>query len=252
MDSAQRAVPKVSVVVPVRNEEGNLAPLLDDITAACAPLGAYEIIYVDDGSTDATPSRLADLSARLEPLRVIRHMRSCGQSAAVRTGVRQARAAIVVTLDGDGQNDPAFIPAMVAKLDAGGARAGLVQGQRLGRQDTGFKKLQSRIANGVRSRVLRDATRDTGCGLKCFRREAYLALPYFDALHRFMPALMIREGYDVLLHDVKDRPRLSGVSNYGFFDRLWVGIIDLAGVRWLINRRRNIPQLVDSNPETLK
>jgi glycosyltransferase involved in cell wall biosynthesis len=162
----------------------------------------------------------------------------------VRSGVRHARAPIVATLDGDGQNDPSFLPAMLAALQQAGLQTGLVQGQRVGRKDTGFKKLQSRIANGVRGRLLEDGTRDAGCGLKCFRREAYLALPYFDALHRFMPALMVREGYRVVHLDVRDRPRLSGVSNYGFFDRLWVGILDLVGVWWLIRRRRRVPQIV--------
>lgn len=241
--------PKLSVVVPVRNEQGNVAPLVGDIAAACAGLGDYEIIYVNDGSTDGTKAALAELMKTHKVLRVISHAASCGQSAAVRTGVRHARAPVVVTLDGDGQNDPAFIPAMVAKLEASGPGTGLVQGQRIGRQDTGFKKFQSRVANGVRGWILKDDTRDTGCGLKCFRREAYLALPYFDALHRFMPALMKREGYGVAHVDVKDRPRLTGVSNYGFFDRLWVGIIDLGGVRWLIRRRRSVPQAAEMNLE---
>lgn len=237
----------LSVVVPVRNEVGNIAPLLADIEAACAPVGAFEVVYVNDGSTDGTPAILRELAETRPWLRVVTHAQSCGQSAAVRTGVRHARAPIVATLDGDGQNDPGFLPAMVEKLQQGGMGAGLVQGQRVGRKDTGFKKMQSRIANGVRGAVLRDSTRDTGCGLKCFRREAYLALPYFDALHRFMPALMAREGYEVLHHDVRDRPRLTGVSNYGFFDRLWVGILDLAGVWWLIRRRKRVPQVMAEN-----
>lgn len=233
--------PLVTVVVPVRNEAGNVAPLVGEIEAALAPLGAFEVVYVDDGSTDETPKVLAGLRAERPWLRQIRHERSCGQSAAVRTGVRAARAPIVATIDGDGQNDPAYIPALFAALEAAGPRAGIAAGQRLGRKDTGFKKLQSRIANGVRSRVLRDGTRDTGCGLKAFRKDVYLSLPYFDALHRFMPALVRREGLEVVLVDVVDRPRLTGVSNYGFFDRLWVGILDLAGVWWLIRRRRSVP-----------
>lgn len=239
--------PILSVVVPVRNEAGNVAPLLADIEAACAPLSAFEVIYVNDGSSDGTAAALAELAASRPWLRVVTHAQSCGQSAAVRSGVRHAHAPVVATLDGDGQNDPVFLPRMLEALQAAGLQAGLVQGQRVGRKDTGFKKLQSRIANGVRGRLLKDGTRDTGCGLKCFRREAYLALPYFDALHRFMPALMVREGYQVVHVDVRDRPRLSGVSNYGFFDRLWVGIMDLIGVWWLIRRRRRIPQIV---PET--
>jgi dolichol-phosphate mannosyltransferase len=237
-------VPVISVVVPVRNEIGNLGPLLADIEKACQPLGAFEVVYVNDGSSDGTAAALAELGASRPWLRVVTHAQSCGQSAAVRSGVRHARSAVVATLDGDGQNDPAFLPAMLEALQKAGQQAGLVQGQRVGRKDTGFKKLQSRVANGVRGWLLKDSTRDTGCGLKCFRREAYLALPYFDALHRFMPALMVREGYGVEHVDVRDRPRLSGVSNYGFFDRLWVGIMDLVGVWWLIRRRRRVPQIV--------
>lgn len=238
---------RLSVVVPVRNEAGNIGPLVAEIAAACAALAPFEIIYVDDGSTDATPAALA-AARRVHPtLRVLRHRASCGQSAAVRSGVRAARAPLVATLDGDGQNDPAFIPRLVAALDAAGPGAGLAQGQRVGRKDGRLKTLQSRIANGVRRRILRDATRDTGCGLKVFRRAVYLGLPYFDALHRFMPALVAREGFAVVHVDVVDRPRLSGRSNYGLFDRLWVGLLDLGGVWWLIRRRRRIPDLVPAD-----
>ena len=236
--------PRLSIVVPVRNEQGNIAPLVGDIETACAGISAFELIYVDDGSSDGTAAALVGLALTRPWLRVVRHAQSCGQSAAVRSGVRAAKAPIVATLDGDGQNDPAFIPAMLAQIEAAGPSAGLVQGQRVGRKDTGFKRMQSRIANKVRGAILKDGTRDTGCGLKCFRRDAYLALPYFDALHRFMPALMVREGLTVLHHDVRDRQRLTGVSNYGFFDRLWVGILDLAGVWWLIRRRKRVPQIV--------
>ena len=232
--------PTLSVVVPIRNEGGNIAPLVAEIEAALARRGAFEVIYVDDGSTDRSGAELARLRADRPWLRHIRHAASCGQSAAIRTGVLAARAPAVVTLDGDGQNDPAFIPALHDRLL--GTGCGLVQGQRVGRRDTGSKKLQSRIANAVRGAILQDGTRDTGCGLKCFRRDVYLNLPYFDALHRFMPALVKRDGHAVELVDVVDRPRLTGVSNYGLLDRLWVGIVDLAGVRWLIRRRRRVPQ----------
>lgn len=242
MTQETAASPLVAVIVPVRNEEGNIASLIAEIEAALEPNGSFEIIYVNDGSTDGTPQVLSRLMETRPHLRRIDHSYSCGQSAAVRTGVRAARAPVCVTLDGDGQNDPAFIPEMIAVLQEAGPGCGLVQGQRIGRQDSGFKRLQSRVANAVRGRILKDGTRDTGCGLKCFRREAYLALPYFDALHRFMPALMKREGYSLAYVDVRDRPRLTGVSNYGFLDRLWVGIVDLAGVRWLIKRRRVIPR----------
>jgi dolichol-phosphate mannosyltransferase len=229
------------VVVPVRNEAGNIAPLVAEIAAALRGR-AFEIVYVNDGSSDATEQELRGLMAQHPWLRQIRHEKSCGQSAAIRTGVAMAHAPVVVTLDGDGQNDPTFIPALIATLEAGAPRLGLVAGQRTGRKATGFKKLQSRIANAVRSTVLKDGTRDTGCGLKAFRRDLFLALPYFDALHRFLPALVRREGFAIGYVDVVDRPRGRGVSNYGFWDRLWVGILDLAGVWWLIRRKKRIPQ----------
>ncbi|MBB5047921.1 glycosyltransferase involved in cell wall biosynthesis [Rhodopseudomonas rhenobacensis] len=233
--------PAVSIVVPVRNEADNVAPLIAEIAAALDGRWAYEIIYVDDGSTDATPQRIAALRQSNANLRQIRHAASSGQSAAVRSGVRAAQGGIVATLDGDGQNNPAFLPNLITALEQGGARVGLAAGQRLGRKDTGFKKIQSRIANKVRDAILRDGTRDSGCGLKAFRREVYLSLPYFDGLHRFMPALVRREGFDIAFVDVTDRPRLSGVSNYGFFDRLWIGIMDLVGVWWLIRRKKSTP-----------
>jgi len=236
----QASTPAVTVVVPVRNEAGNIAPLVAEIAAALK--ADFEIVYVNDGSSDATETELRGLMASRPFLRQIRHAASCGQSAAVRTGVAHARAPIVVTLDGDGQNNPAFIPELLRVLEAN-PRIGLVAGQRVGRKDTGFKKLQSRIANGVRGAVLRDGTRDTGCGLKAFRRDVFLALPYFDGLHRFLPALVRREGYEIGYVDVVDRPRGAGVSNYGMWDRLWVGILDLAGVWWLIRRKRRVPDV---------
>ena len=233
--------PAVSVVVPVRNEAGNIAPLVAEIEAALADR-SLEIVYVNDGSTDGTEAELLSLMAARPHLRQIRHATSCGQSAAIRSGVQNARAPTVVTLDGDGQNDPGFIPILVNVLEGGSPRLGLVAGQRVGRKATGFKRMQSRIANKVRAAVLKDGTRDTGCGLKAFRRDLFLALPYFDGLHRFLPALVRREGFEIGYVDVVDRPRRHGVSNYGFWDRLWIGILDLAGVWWLIRRRRRVPQ----------
>ena len=240
--SAPEAAPvDVSIVVPVRNEQDNVAPLIAEITAALDGRWPYEIIYVNDGSTDATPARLAELMQTRANLRRIDHAASSGQSAAVRTGVRNARGAIVATLDGDGQNNPAFLPNLISAIQDGGGRVGLAAGQRVGRKDTGFKKAQSKIANAVRNAILKDGTRDTGCGLKAFRRDVFLSMPYFDGLHRFLPALVRREGFDIAYVDVTDRPRHSGVSNYGFFDRLWIGIMDLAGVWWLIRRKRTTP-----------
>jgi dolichol-phosphate mannosyltransferase len=245
MSEVREAQPSVSVVVPVRNEAGNIAPLVAEIAAALAGGPPFEVIYVNDGSWDGTEAELAGLMATRPWLRQVKHAASCGQSAAVRTGVAHAHAPVVATLDGDGQNDPAFIPAMIAVLNTDGGHVGLVAGQRVGRKDTGFKKFQSRIANGVRGAVLRDGTRDTGCGLKAFRRDVFLALPYFDGLHRFLPALVRREGYEIGYVDVVDRSRRAGVSNYGLWDRLWVGILDLLGVWWLIRRKKRVPQATE-------
>src|ERR1700761_9551037 len=231
----------VSIVVPVRNEADNIAPLIAEIAAALDGRWPYEIVYVNDGSTDATAERLVSIMKDRINLRQMRHATSGGQSAAVRTGVRAARGEIVATRDGDGQNNPAFLPALISAVESGGERTGLAAGQIVGRKDTGFKKMQSRIANAVRKAILHDGTRDTGCCLKAFRREVFLAMPYFDGLHRFLPALVRREGYDIVYVDVIDRPRHSGVSNYGFFDRLWIGIMDLAGVWWLIRRKKPTP-----------
>ena len=229
----------------MRNEADNIAPLIAEITAALDTRWEYEIIYVNDGSTDATAERLTAAVKERQNLRQLRHAVSAGQSAAVRSGVRAARGAIVATLDGDGQNNPSFLSALISAVEQGGERTGLAAGQRVGRKDTGFKKLQSRIANSVRNAILHDGTRDTGCGLKAFRREVFLALPYFDGLHRFLPALVRREGYDIAYVNVVDRPRHSGVSNYGFFDRLWIGIMDLAGVWWLIRRKKPTPDVTE-------
>ena len=233
--------PQVTVVVPVRNEAGNLAPLMREIDEALAGRVPFEVIVVDDGSDDGTGGEVAELAARHAWLRQIRHATSCGKSAAIRSAVAAARAPLIVTLDGDGQNNPAFIPAFLARMEEAGAGCGLVHGQRLGRKDTAFKRLQSRVGNGVRRAILRDGTRDTACGFTCIRRDVYMNLPFFDALHRFLPALVRRDGYGVAHVDVVDRPRLKGVSKYGFFDRLGAGIVDLMGVGWLLARRRRVP-----------
>jgi len=234
----------VSVVVPVRNEAGNIAPLVAEIAGALKDR-SFEIVYVNDGSRDATEQELRALMSERPWLRQIRHTQSCGQSAAIRTGVATARAPLVVTIDGDGQNDPAFIPALIAAFEAGAPRVGLIAGQRVGRKATAFKKVQSRVANSIRSAVLKDRTRDTGCGLKAFRRDLFLSLPYFDGLHRFLPALVRREGLDIDYVEVVDRPRRHGASNYGFWDRLWIGMVDLFGVWWLIRRKKRVPEPVE-------
>ena len=234
--------PDVSIIVPVRNEAGNVGPLVAEIAAALADRWRFEVIYVNDGSTDGTEAELRALTAERPWLRQVHHTQSCGQSAALRSGVMAARAPLVASLDGDGQNDPAFLPKLIETLQAGSPRIGLVAGQRVGRKASGFKRFQSRVANMVRGAVLRDGTRDTGCGLKAFHRDLFLALPYFDGLHRFLPALVRREGREIGYVDVVDRPRGHGVSNYGFWDRLWIGIMDLFGVWWLIRRRKRVPE----------
>ena len=234
----------LSVVVPVRNEGPNIAGLIAEIEAALAAV-PHEIVYVDDGSTDDTPRRLADAQPTA-PLVVRRHRRSCGQSAAIITGVRAARGVWIATLDGDGQNDPADIPALLARAQAATGLV-LTAGHRVTRRDTRAKRVASRLANGIRARLLGDATPDTGCGLKLFRRDAFLDLPQFDHMHRYLPALFIRAGGRVESVPVNHRPRVSGSSKYGTLDRLWVGIFDLAGVYWL--QRRGSRPIVDAPGE---
>lgn len=235
---------ELSVVIPVRNEAANIAPLVAEIRAALDGRLEYEIVYVDDGSNDDTAAAIRALQRDLPQLRLLRHRRSCGQSAAVRTGVKAARAPFIATLDGDGQNDPADIPRLfeVAR-GAPAAEPLLVAGFRQKRRDSAVKRLSSKIANGVRSRLLGDATPDTGCGLKLFRRDLFLDLPFFDHIHRFLPAMVKRAGGRTVSVVVNHRPRERGRSNYGTLDRLFVGITDLLGVMWLMRRARN-PELL--------
>jgi dolichol-phosphate mannosyltransferase len=230
----------LSVVVPVKDEALNVGPLAREIATALAGEPSFEILFVDDGSVDGTAAELGALKAEIPALRVIEHGRNIGQSRAIRTGVRAARGIIIATLDGDGQNDPADIPRLLAILRGApeAERVGLVSGIRVHRQDTTNKRLASGFANRFRRTLLKDGAVDAGCGLKVFRRDAYLALPYFDHMHRFLIALMLREGYDVRYVEVEHRPRRHGASKYKNFHRAVVGLIDTFGVRWLQKRFR--------------
>ena len=231
-------MPQLSVVVPVHNERDNIVPLIEEIVAALRGRVALEIVYVDDASRDDSLAVLREARQRFPELRVLRHLSQSGQSTAVRTGVKAARGAWIATLDGDGQNDPADIPKLLAARDAGEAAVKCYAGWRVNRRDDALKRVSSKVANAVRSRILRDATPDTGCGLKLFEREAFLELPYFDHMHRFLPALFQRAGWQVRSVPVNHRPRTRGTSKYGMWNRLWVGIVDLRGVGWLIRRAR--------------
>ena len=230
----------LSVVIPAKNEQDNIAPLVKEIVTALRGACSFEIVYVDDGSTDNTYHVLRQLSLSHYPqLRVIRHAFSVGQSTAVHTGVYHARGELVITLDADGQNDPADIPALLLAAQAySPAQCFCVAGYRKSRKDTAWKRFQSRVANGVRSRFLHDDTPDTGCGMKLFPRETFLRLPYFDHMHRFIPALIKRLGGDVIVVQVNHRDRQHGTSNYTMMSRLWVGIIDMIGVLWLQKRAK--------------
>lgn len=229
--------PEVSIVVPVFDEEGAAPVLAREIADAFKGRNA-EIIFVDDCSRDGTVAALQRLMREVPQLRILQHQRNAGQSRAVRSGVLHAGGAIIVTLDGDGQNDPADAPRLVDRLKQGGAGLGLVGGRRARRRDSSAKRLASRIGNGVRKRLLNDQADDTGCGLKVFWRDAFLRLPYFDHIHRFLPALMLREGFEVAFEDVNHRPRTSGRSKYNNLGRLWVSLSDLYGVVWLNSRAR--------------
>jgi dolichol-phosphate mannosyltransferase len=235
---------KISIVVPVHNEAGNILPLIEEIEAAMAQAAAYEIIYVDDGSRDRTEAELKEAMQRYKTLRVIRHRQSCGQSTAIRTGVRAAVYPWIATLDGDGQNDPADIPRlydMLIEKNLNTPNLWMITGWRNKRHDSKWRLFSSRFANAVKSALLGDNIPDTGCGLKVFARDKFLELPYFDHMHRFLPALVIRAGGMVISEPVNHRPRGMGVSNYGTLDRLGAGIIDLLGMIWL-QKRAKLPE----------
>ena len=232
------STPQLSVVIPAFNEEGNIAALLAECVAALRGVVAFEVIFVDDRSRDGTLAALQAAKAQTPELRVIAHETQSGQSTAIRNGVKAARGAWVATLDGDGQNDPADLPKLLAARDAGAPGVKLYAGWRVNRQDTGSKKWASKWANGIRSRLLRDATPDTGCGTKLFERAAFLDLPYFDHMHRYLPALMQRAGWKTTSVPVNHRPRGAGVSKYTNLGRALVGVRDLMGVAWLIKRSK--------------
>lgn len=226
----------LSVVVPVHNEAGNIAPLIAEIEAALTGVIAFDIVYINDGSQDATGTQLTQALQQFPRLRVIHHARSCGQSTALRTGIMMAKGDWIATLDGDGQNDPADLPKMLLAIEPGVVLVG--GNRRHARRDPWIKRISSVVANTVRSRLLNDATPDTGCGLKLIQRSVFLELPYFDHMHRFLPALVQRQGGRVISVPVNHRPRGHGRSNYGTLDRLCVGIVDLVGMLWLIRRSK--------------
>jgi dolichol-phosphate mannosyltransferase len=231
-------MPELSVVVPVFNERDNIPPLLAEIAAALRGRADFEIIYVDDASKDDSLAVLTQSKTRYPELRVIRHLTQSGQSTAIRNGVKAARGEWIATLDGDGQNDPADIPKLLAMREESPWSIKMFAGWRINRQDSAGKRFGSRFANALRSRLLRDATPDTGCGIKLFDRAAFLELPYFDHMHRYLPALMQRAGWQVKSVPVNHRPRGAGLSKYNNLGRALVGISDLRGVGWLIRRSK--------------
>jgi dolichol-phosphate mannosyltransferase len=243
--------PRLTVLIPVRDEEANIAPLVEEIEAALSGVVTFEILYVNDGSTDGTVAAVQRAQAGRAHLRLLVFDANSGKAEALRAGAAGARGEMLVLIDGDGQNNPADIPRLLAAFDAAQTaepRAGLAMAQRVGRKDTAFKRWQSRTANAVRKRLLRDDTRDAGCGFALLPRDVFRTLPVFAGMHRFLPALVRREGHAVVFVDVTDRPRRAGVSKYGFFDRLWVGIADMFGVLWLIRRRGRVGTAAELTP----
>ncbi|WP_374641081.1 glycosyltransferase family 2 protein [Hydrogenophaga sp.] len=236
---------QVSVLIPAKDESGNIGSLVAEIVAALQPVCSYEIVLVDDGSSDGTGevflARCRELGASAQ---LLRHERSCGQSTALSTAARHARARYLVTIDGDGQNDPADIPALLVEAQKMAAQGTdfCIAGFRKNRRDTEWKKIQSKIANAVRRRILDDGVPDTGCGLKLIPRRTWLMLPYFDHMHRYIPALVRRLGGRISVVAVNHRHRQAGVSKYTAWNRVWVGIVDMFGVRWL-TRRSKLPRL---------
>jgi dolichol-phosphate mannosyltransferase len=230
---------RVSVVIPVHNEADNIPTLLDEVHQALNDFCEYEIVVVDDGSSDSTPNVLEKSSESLSTMRVLRHENCCGQSTALITGVRSAEHPIICTLDGDGQNDPADLPKMITALTSSGSNElAMIAGYRKKRKDSKWRLISSRIANAVRRRMLSDNTPDSGCGIKVFYRETFMSMPQFDHMHRFMPCLVQRTGGTVQSVEVNHRPRIHGRSHYGTLGRLMVGIVDLAGVAWLVRRNK--------------
>ncbi|GLS84295.1 glycosyltransferase family 2 protein [Paraferrimonas haliotis] len=234
----------LSIVIPAKNESGNIKPLIDEIRSACDDGIDYELIYVDDGSTDSTFDELKAIrDDGMANLRVIQHQQSTGQSTAIISGARIARGQWLVVLDADGQNDPADIPGMLASVQNAHEQnpqvVGVI-GHRVNRRDDIVKRVSSKVANGFRDMMLRDGIPDTGCGLKAVIRERYMALPYFNHMHRYIPTLIQSQGFEMMVHPVNHRPRMAGTSNYGVWNRLWVGLVDVLGVVWLKRRAKVI------------